>query len=719
MDSSSPKLNYSLTRKVSRSNSHDSIRSTHSEPMKYCTAEQKLLSLNDSYTTYYGQPISSMYATLPANSRICDKEPNDISSDYDICCGDANCQISISNSTTQSSFIDSEADPEPTDYSKRYKEHPIDDFTAPRSSNKETGGAGGGGGGGGGGCEDSVKIYQTEGTPLAFSLAPSLSDLRELDLQDSDCKLKQASPKSIDELADNFANLELKKQDKLYKKPSIPPKPKFQSTSAYNLKNLTSINEESFEVREEKCHNESVVSRCRNFTPKKTSLESPLASAICFPPRSNSMMMIADFYNRPWQPEFKRGQTVAAGSSKTSESCPREWMKMSLSTSKQFNKTGETKKPKTPTSGFYFQNDSAVHYATEDTPAIFSHATSLSSLTVDDNNEDEAIPANPCVDKEPEQCDPKQQQQPSSEEKKEPRPSSPSPSSSSKPVAESFSNGYSDDYDLLEACITSGMKTTSTSKNSKTPIPAKRFSKTKQQDSNSKNDSGESSGYFSTSSASYGEKRPEENSKCQKNSNRPESSEYGQECKVSSDDDDEILQKCIAYAMPVQKKKSFTRTSRIQKRISQQKESVIGDQKKQFFVEDTPVQFSECHSSLSSLSFDSADEIDDNQLLEAAINFGMNSKIYPPGETAAAVAVAASNPKSKQTVSMETVAARETPDDAAAASDDEKTYTICTKSMQYFHFEQFLTFFHFHSLSRLSKQQNVNLERGNVRCFHC
>ena len=32
-------------------------------------------------------------------------------------------------------------------------------------------------------AEDSVKIYETEGTPLAFSLAPSLSDLHEIDLK--------------------------------------------------------------------------------------------------------------------------------------------------------------------------------------------------------------------------------------------------------------------------------------------------------------------------------------------------------------------------------------------------------------------------------------------------------------------------------------------------------------------------------------------------------
>ncbi len=60
-------------------------------------------------------------------------------------CGESLSQINISNSSTKSStFTDTEldVDPEPTDYSQRYKEQPVDEFTAPRSL-------------------DSVKVYRT------------------------------------------------------------------------------------------------------------------------------------------------------------------------------------------------------------------------------------------------------------------------------------------------------------------------------------------------------------------------------------------------------------------------------------------------------------------------------------------------------------------------------------------------------------------------------
>lgn len=730
LDSTSPKMSYSFTRKVSRSNSHDSIGSTHSEPMqhKFCS-DHKLLTMTTSQDSHFipynfnGQLVNSMYATLPANSRICDKDNTDISSDYDICCGDANCQISMSNSTTQNSFIDTEleVDPEPTDYSKRYKEHPIDDYTSPRSTSKpETGG-----------CEDTVKVYQTEGTPLAFSLAPSLSDLRDLDIKnvydDSNCNTKQllktTSPKtvSMDEISENFNSMNIKNSkdvSKMYKKPVLPPKPKFgSSSSAYNLKNLSSINEESFE-QNEKSHNESTASTTMSignrskfdatFSPKKLDQANMTCpnlkeqhcdeSPILFT-RSNSinsmMMNECNYYNNPWTNYMsKKDKSIDSLHSNIANNT--QWINMKnqmTSSNMKFKPNSNEKKNST----FYYPSDSAVQYATEDTPAIFSHATSLSSLTVDDNEEDdllnltntaketENVATDSACDKAIEEGVALASGENYSNEK------------SANNVHSAQNNSF-DDYDLLEACITSGIN--NSTKNS-TPVAAKRYSKAKQETSVtqkapspntcSEDRSNETEGkatnfnYFS-SSISFTENAKTDNviepKQSAEASLHPSSSGFFTETtdKVSSDDDDEILQKCIASAMPMQKKKSYSKTSKMQRRInqSQQKESVIADQKKQFFVEDTPVHFSECHSSLSSLSFDSADEIDDNQLLEAAINFGMNSKIYPSKESPSGTA---STHKSKHTVAMDSgqsIASNNCMVDST--DDDEKTYTVCTKS---------------------------------------
>ena len=144
-------------------------------------------------------------------------------------CGESNSQLNVSNASVKStSFTDTEldVDPEPTDYSQRYKERPIDDFIAPRSSNKpEVTGS-----------EDSVKVYITEGTPLNFSLASSLSDLRDGALtaideeKNSILQNIENSDKCIEnDLKQNSSEKKMieNKPKVMFKKPIPPPKPKF------------------------------------------------------------------------------------------------------------------------------------------------------------------------------------------------------------------------------------------------------------------------------------------------------------------------------------------------------------------------------------------------------------------------------------------------------------------------------------------------------------
>jgi hypothetical protein len=108
-----------------------------------------------------------------------------------------------------------------------------------------------------------------------------------------------------------------------------------------------------------------------------------------------------------------------------------------------------------------------------------------------------------------------------------------------------------------------------------------------------------------------------------------------------SEDEDIILQKCIESGMPTSNSnsnKSVVRQSpktpkttpnvspnSYNERNIETNKSENNDRNKQFFVEDTPIELSQCHSSLSSLSIDDSDDgIEDEKLLEAAINTGMN-----------------------------------------------------------------------------------------------
>lgn len=86
-----------------------------------------------------------------------------------------------------------------------------------------------------GGCEDTVKVYQTEGTPLAFSLAPSLSDLRQslmfgacnegnfdeqLELDD---EIEKNKPVQTEQILVPLTNNSKLKSPSLNKKPIKPP----------------------------------------------------------------------------------------------------------------------------------------------------------------------------------------------------------------------------------------------------------------------------------------------------------------------------------------------------------------------------------------------------------------------------------------------------------------------------------------------------------------
>jgi len=85
-----------------------------------------------------------------------------------------------------------------------------------------------------------------------------------------------------------------------------------------------------------------------------------------------------------------------------------------------------------------------------------------------------------------------------------------------------------------------------------------------------------------------------------------------------------------------------------------------------FFVEDTPIELSQCHSPLSSLSIDSDDGFDDQKLLEAAISTGMNKEIKT------------NTFKSLKTVDENNDSLKPNKFDR---EDDEITYTICHQSM--------------------------------------
>ena len=110
----------------------------------------------------------------------------------------------------------------------------------------------------------------------------------------------------------------------------------------------------------------------------------------------------------------------------------------------------------------------------------------------------------------------------------------------------------------------------------------------------------------------------------------------------SEEEDEEILQKCIASGMTAKRnlnnnKSVKTKRSPITPKTTpnlspnndnnkSQKTELNAEQTRRFFVEDTPIELSKCHSSLSSLSIESDDHFDDQKLLNEVITRGMNQK---------------------------------------------------------------------------------------------
>lgn len=433
--------------KVTRSSSHDSIGSSHSEPGSKVhrrsaqsasehsknAAAAAFMNLANSSSgsphdqrmihSYSGQTINSIYATLPANSRICEKNHSvesgiDAASDYDIILCDISGSLSClpmkassaksKPKTCSSTEYLEEEDPAPTDYSQRFKEQVIDDFSTPQSASKNDGT-----------CEDTVKVYQTENTPLAFSLAPSLSDLRDVGASafnsSSRGPMEEGKHKQVQDLSDRFSSLEMSKSsmqvEKLFKKPVVAPKPPVKmphsSTSAYNLKIPYSINEEGAIGESESPNrsqngakaaglaksmsNHESLKYCTQMSEPKKGGEMSESSPQQYN-RSNSMSSITyknvDIYSRtanegnngsPWTPTKSASGGWVGERASSSEGGRKSGMTTPLRhvIATSVNRQADALE-------HFATNDSSCHFATEDTPAIFSHATSLSSLSMDD-----------------------------------------------------------------------------------------------------------------------------------------------------------------------------------------------------------------------------------------------------------------------------------------------------------------------------------------------
>ncbi|KAH9425872.1 anaphase-promoting complex subunit 2 [Dermatophagoides pteronyssinus] len=174
--------------------------------------------------------------------------------------------------------------------------------------------------------EDSVKIYETEGTPLAFSLAPSLSDLHDIDLKsiyederENEDHLKKTKPKlsskvsntslenNVDKTSKNTPNnlspinltstiklnrnvsrISSKSIDESNKKPILPPKP--SSTT-------TTTNDKSVSEDDDDDEDEQILKKCIEFAlpTKKKSIKSSSSSSSSSTPKNSS---ITDTNNR-------------------------------------------------------------------------------------------------------------------------------------------------------------------------------------------------------------------------------------------------------------------------------------------------------------------------------------------------------------------------------------------------------------------------------------
>lgn len=188
--------------RFSRSTSHDSIEQTAKKsPNVFITnPENQLMTISANIVSSSKQLIfgndTSLYLTMDATKSLfpasmaspksasivgnCDSNDNssEVSSQYDIFCGDAKCQNFTNNNksstvttvaTKRASLVNELDDDYTTDYSERYKEKNLNDNKNVLPVNRQSAI--------GEDPEDSIKVYETEGTPLMFSLSSSLQDI--------------------------------------------------------------------------------------------------------------------------------------------------------------------------------------------------------------------------------------------------------------------------------------------------------------------------------------------------------------------------------------------------------------------------------------------------------------------------------------------------------------------------------------------------------------
>ena len=289
-----------------------------------------------------------------------------------------------------SSFVEVlDEDPEPTDYSQRYQERPIDDF--PLTDKPEVVGN-----------EDSVKLYMTEGTPLNYSLVSSLTDLREAALTCIDEEKKsivaiienQSQP-----MAAKSEQTEEKKVVKVsFKKPVPPPKPNLRNIQKKDVKCLPPTKEESAKAEEQEEEDNSKSNNESNDLCKETPLMYSRSSSLG---SLSDCELKSDVCQSSVVSEFSRRQSEVVTPSELPDSpldSPRPVSPKPISNcaKNENNVEVDVKKPdlNVTSDEMCHQNhnktvnnmrdnvfeDRAITFATEDTPAVFSLSISLSSL---------------------------------------------------------------------------------------------------------------------------------------------------------------------------------------------------------------------------------------------------------------------------------------------------------------------------------------------------
>lgn len=611
----------------SRSTSNDSIRSTFSEPMvariAVGSARTKLHALPHEFDFLNdSMPESSSSSYLLRN---CDKNTSSGNdwffddsdelngSNFDVCYGDVKCQTLSSKQSFLQEDLNETDDDYTTDYSIKYKEQNVDEFTTSRrnhSTKTETGAC------------DSVKIYQTEGTPLLFSLAPSLSDLSEIEnlLHENTEKFRQMK------ISNRFKNQNL----------------------AVNL------TETSFHLDSKAT--DSIEEKKKDTIVGLTSkLSKSIADTKSTPNKLNNN-------------EMKRSMNRAETNNddhlcdKYSES------KLIVKQCEQFMCQGGS--------------DTPMKFQTENTPAVFSH-TSLSPISIkdddDDIDDDDAIGGdcsqiyigdrnNSLIDD-------------AIEHNQNEMITQRLTSKQAIEINESESNRNSDRIhrnnipinDVVvndEERIVESKSRTSSIHNDKDKIGEENLDGRKSLPNGTFQikifNTNLCTNRDDNNLGSNVDDDDDDNDDVQKHQDDVVVDDHDDDHDNDDEEDDEILKQCIECALPKQKKfvkktpnKSKTPHQSIYNRarmnrnetpqlsnrsspgghlIRKEVETIesiepidFGDQKKEFFVEDTPVQFSTCHSSLSSLSMNSDcnenQEQIENELLAEAINYGIESTV--------------------------------------------------------------------------------------------